>query len=149
MTTKILLGRLNNGLGTPADGEDVYLSKHQWDCGWYWGFGYLGNNRCYFHFDSLFVINRRNPLASELFFSTHISDKEWWVIRDLFKQAYALVAAAEVYRFGGRQTSLPGVTDILKNSEMAATINADLQKVLDLVWDYCCKAVQPKETKNG
>jgi hypothetical protein len=39
-------------LGT-NDGESIYLSAPRWDCGWYWGFGYLGNSRCHYHVDGL------------------------------------------------------------------------------------------------
>ena len=86
--------------------------------------------------------------ASDLFESTNITDEEWWVIRDLFVQAYALRKAAEVYRYGGHQTTVHGVTDIIKNEERAAQINADLAKVLDTVWDAVCKAVnKPDQAK--
>jgi hypothetical protein len=33
------------------------------------------------------------------------------------------------------------VTDIIANKERADQLNADLAKVLDLVWDHACKAV--------
>ena len=39
-------------IGT-VDGEKIYLSAPSWDCGWYWGFGYLGNNNCHYHVDGL------------------------------------------------------------------------------------------------
>jgi hypothetical protein len=42
---KILLGKNN--------GQDIYLSPPSWDCGWYWGFGYLGNNNCHYHLSGL------------------------------------------------------------------------------------------------
>lgn len=145
-SNKILLGKLKSDAGTSiADGENVWLEKHKWDCGWYWGFGYVGNRNCHFHFDSLLYIKDGKGsvkyTASDLFASTQISDKDWWVMRDLFSQAYALKKAAEVYRYGGHQTTVPGVTDIIANKERADQINADLAKVLDLVWDYACKAV--------
>lgn len=145
---KILLGRLKKGAGTYADGENIYLEKHSWDCGWYWGFGYVGNASCHFHFDSLLYPKNTKGMvlhcASEIFEKTNIDDKAWWVIRDLFVQAYALKRAAEVYRCGGHQTSEKGVTDIIKNLELADKINADLKLVLDLVWDVVCNAVKEK-----
>lgn len=144
MTERILLGRRID------DGELMYLSKHTWDCDWYWGLGYLGNRDCHYHFESLLynvMINGKNvqhPLASELFMTTNVTDSEWWIVRDLFAQAYALRKAAEVYRYGGHQSSRVGVTDIIKNEEMENKVNADLKAVLDVLWDYVCKAVQPK-----
>jgi hypothetical protein len=148
---KILLGRLKSDAGTFADGENIYLTKHRWDCGWYWGFGYIGNKRCHFHFDSLLSIKGGcggiKCLASELFQSTNITDKEWWVIRDLFIQAYALRGAAEVYRHGGYQTTLKGVTNIIQSHDMTKFINADLEKVLDTLWNYVCAAVNKKRMR--
>ena len=150
---KILLGKLKSDAGTSADGENMWLEKHKWDCGWYWGFGYVGNKNCHFHFDSLLYIKDGKGsvkyTASDLFESTKITDKEWWVIRDLFSQAYALQKAAEVYQYGGHQTTVVGTTDIIKNKERADQINADLQKVLDLVWDYTCKAVNKEQLKEA
>jgi len=149
MTDKILLGKLKSGAGTFADGENIWLTKQEWACGWYWSFGYLGNSKCHFHFDSLLYIKDSKGsvkyTASDLFESTNISDKEWWVMRDLFVQAYALQKAAEVYRYGGHQSTLVGVTDLIKDDDMAKRLNADLEKTLNTLWDYTCKAIEKKE----
>lgn len=40
-------------LGTITGYGSIYLSKHSWDCNWYWGFGYLGNNNLHFYIESL------------------------------------------------------------------------------------------------
>lgn len=147
MTKKIRLGRLKTDAGTSnADGEVVYLEKHRWDCGWYWTFGYLGNHNCHFHFDSLLYIKDGKGGvkygASALFSETPITDKEWWVIRDLFVQAYALKKAAEVYRYGGNQTTLQGVTDLIRSADLEARLNKDLFEVLEALWEFICKAVE-------
>lgn len=150
---KILLGKLKSDAGTCADGENLWLEKHKWDCGWYWAFGYVGNKNCHFHFDSLLYIKDGKGsikyTASDLFQSTEITDREWWLMRDLFTQAYALKKAAEVYQHGGHQMFKAGVTDIIANKERADQINADLQKVLDLVWDHACNAVNKKQLANA
>jgi hypothetical protein len=145
MSTKVLLGRVKEGTGTYADGENLYLEKHKWECSWYWGFGYIGNNNCHFHFDSLLKLGSDKYLASEIFSSTNITDKEWWVIRDLFVQAYALKKCAEVYQYGGHQITQRGVTDIIKNDAKAKELNADLERVLDLLWSVVVNAVKVKE----
>lgn len=142
--SRIYLGRMKDGAGNWLNGEAVYLTKHQWDCGWYWGFGYLGNSRCHAHFDTTFL--RGVLLASEIFESTNISDADWWVIRDLFVQAYALRQAAEVYRYGGHQTTQKGLTDLIQDRDMATRLNKDLSKVLDAVWDFTVKATRTKVT---
>ena len=136
MKNRIFLGYTKDGIVT--DGfhlgkEGIFVEKHEWACGWYWGFGYIGNKNMHFHFKSLL---KGSLLASELFVNPTFSDEDWWVIRDLFKQAYALQAAAEAYQYGGHQTSRPGVTDILKSPEKAAILNADLKLILDMVWEF-------------
>ena len=133
MGEKILLGKLKANAGTYADGENLWLEKHSWDCGWYWGFGYVGNKNSHFHFDSLMEGTKYQ--ASDIFAQTNINDNDWWVIRSLFKQAYALRSAAEVYKNGGNQTFLAGTTDVIKNEEMATRLNRDLEVVLDKLWD--------------
>ena len=146
MTQKILLGKYQN--------ETIYLTKHNWDCDWYWGFGYVGNSRNHFHIDSMIVgANEPGLLASELFDSTWITDKQWWIVRDMFVQAYALKSAAEVYRYGGHQSILKGVTDILRMEGMSSAdamikqLNDDLKLVLDTIWNYLleCKSQFDKD----
>lgn len=144
MEEKVLLGRIRDDIDCSASGEFIWLSKHKWDCGWYWGFGYVGNKNCHFHFDHLLYVRDSKGngalLASELFTETCISDADWWVIRDLMVQAYALKAAAEVYRYGGRQTTLQGVTDLIRSPDMAKTLNDDLERVLTKLWEFTLKA---------
>ena len=123
---KLLLGKQGR--------ESIFLTKHQWDCGWYWGFGYIGNHKHHFHIDSL--ISSETDV-SKIFTQTTISQSSWWIIRDLFIQAYALKAAAAVYRHGGHQTTVCGITDLIKSSDMESKTNADLLIVLDRVWEFC------------
>ena len=127
-------------LGTIAEYGRLYLSKHSWDCGWYWGMGYIGNNNCHMHIDSL--IGAECSICNIFDKGTRITQDQWWIIRDLFKQAYALKEAAEIYQYGGHQTSKPGITDCIKNLEMAALINKDLETVLNKVWDFIANEVK-------
>ena len=127
-------------LGNTTEYGRLYLSKHSWDCGWYWGFGYIGNSRLHMHIDSL--INGEYDVNKIFDGSTGITQDQWWIIRDLFRQAYALKAAAEVYQYGGHQTTKPGITDCIKNLEMAAQINKDLETVLNKVWDFLLNEVK-------
>ena len=128
-------------LGNTTQYGRLYLSKHSWDCGWYWGFGYIGNNGCHMHIDSLIGADYNVDRVFDK--GTSITQTQWWIIRDLFVQAYALKVAAEVYRSGGRQANTrPGITDCIKNLEMAALINKDLKTVLDKVWDFLLHEVK-------
>jgi hypothetical protein len=132
---KIYIGKLKKDVGNHyAEGERLYLSKHSWDCGWYWGFGYVGNKDLGAHFDSVFLNDTHT--ASEIFEEQIFTDSDWWVIRDLFIQAYALKQVAEVYRYGGHQTTKHGITDLIESEGKATEANADLKKVLDKVWEF-------------
>lgn len=131
---KIYLGKIDN--------KRIYLYKHKWDCNWYWGFGYLGNDNLHFHIDSLL---REETNVNVIFSETKLSQKQWWIIRDLFVQAYALKHCADVYQYGGHQTYREGVTDIIKNKDKADTINKDLEIVLDTVWNYIINALNKKD----
>lgn len=125
---KICLGRLIES------GELTWLSKHSWDCNWYWAFGYLGNRNCHWHFESLLEGNQYH--VKDLFNDTTLTQADWWIMRDLFTQAYALKKAAEVYRHGGHQSSKKGVTDIIQSKDMENRINQDLKMILDELWNY-------------
>lgn len=121
-------------------GEPLYFEEHSWDCGWYWGFGYIGNKNLHTH-ASVFAEKLIWNHANDVFENTDTSvgaiynDKVFWVFKDLLRQAYDLRKAAEVYRHGGFCTSLKGVTDIIKNKEKEEMINADLEIVLDKLWE--------------
>jgi hypothetical protein len=125
MTDRIYLGIY--------EGERVYLPKHSWDCGWYWGFGYVGNRDCHFHFETFF---EESSYASEVFTDPNFTDQNWWYVRDLFIQAYALKKVAEVYSYGGHQASKAGLTDILRSEDKAKQANDDLELVLNALWQF-------------
>lgn len=126
---KILLGRIDN--------EPIYLYKHRWDCGWYWGMGYIGNRNLHYHIESLITGEYE---VDKIFQETKLTQTQWWIIRDLFIQAYTLKKAAEVYRYGGHQTSLVGITDKIKNSDKVDILNNDLEIILDTIWEYLSNA---------
>lgn len=58
MKDKILLGFAGRNLEIQNPNSAIYLSKHSWDCKWYWGFGYLGNNSCHWHMEGLIELFR-------------------------------------------------------------------------------------------
>ena len=92
------------------------------------------------HIDSL--IGTEHDIGNIFDRGSPITQDQWWIIRDLFKQAYALQKAAGVYQYGGHQTHNPGITDCIKNLEMAALINKDLEIVLNKVWDFLLHEVK-------
>lgn len=122
-------------LGTLSEGGRLFITKHDWSCGWYWSFGWLSTKNSSFHF-SAFLQNAKT--AKELFSRTHLTDSQWWILRDLFKSAYALRDAAEAYQYGGHQTSEAGPYRIIDQIK-ANSLNTDLRKLLDTIWELLLK----------
>ena len=116
--------------------ERVFLTKHSWDCGWYWGFGYIGNRNLHTHFDSVFLGSITD--VDKIFRVPIFKQDDWWVLRDLFKQAYAIKECAEVYHHGGHQTTSKD-TIIIQNNKMVNRLNKDLEIVLNKIWDIVNK----------
>jgi hypothetical protein len=118
-------------LGIDENGQYVWLEEAHWDCGWYWGFGYIerynigrGKNphlstdiRSHSHYDG--IIGKREKYDSEKktwslseyvhhindkhseFKSTVLTDKEAWQLSELMKTFYTLREAAEIFKLGG------------------------------------------------
>jgi len=124
-------------LGTIKDWGQIYIDKHVWSCNWYWGFGYLGNKSCHFHISSL--INQPEKYdpdwtdVSKQFDTTWITQDQWWIIRDLFSQAYAFQKAADCYMYGGHQTDAAKPYRVI-SKRRAEAINRDLEKLLNTMW---------------
>ena len=115
--------------------DRFYIEKHSFDCGWYWGFGCIGNRALHTHFNSVFL-NGAECDIEKLFIVPKYNQDQWWKIRDLFIQAYALSKCAEIYKHGGHQTSTRyGVAQEGNRGEQkAAQINTDLENVLNELW---------------
>jgi hypothetical protein len=109
-------------LGKNREGKLVWLEAPSWDCGWYWGFGYLStytNNahpekardiHSFFHFDGLVGSQEyydyekgcyrkgdyvHNVYDSPQLIETAFSSAEGWQLSELFKQFYLLKEMAE------------------------------------------------------
>jgi len=124
-TEKLFLGK--------TESEIIYLYKHSWECDWYWGMGYVGNLNNHYHFEK-FISNETDP--KKIFpMGTNLTQSDWWVLRDLFIQAYALKHVAEIYQFGGNQVE-NSITRKIISEEKAAIANSDLKIILDTIWDY-------------
>ncbi len=123
----------------------IYLTKHSWDCDWYWGFGYVGNDDMHFHMSSV-VPNKsdKNVLFFEGIGEVKLLKKyDGWKLMELFAEAYNLSNCAEMYYRGGAGISCDGF--IKKDEEKAKEINKELEKLLDYIWEY---VKNPKGGKN-
>ena len=124
-------------LGKDADGTLYWLEEPSWDCGWYWGFGYIEtytNNKyphlakdinSHQHFDGLFLSRNKCGFDAfkEFFVETPLSDNEIWELCDYMVTFYTLQKMAELYKHGWSQYTTRAKLDILKNEEQRDFIN--------------------------
>ena len=117
--TKILLGYNND--------KPIYLSPPSWDCGWYWGFGYLGNKNCHYHLSGLNDGKNQNMFDAlkEHFGDSFIlkNDSDVWTFCELVKTAYTLKECAEVLGRGGSHYTTNPCKDLIINTDEVTRIN--------------------------
>lgn len=92
-------------LGTDEDGEKYWLEEPSWDCGWYWGFGYIetytkrGDDiQSHQHADNFYSKWCETILKSKSF-----SDDEKWALCELFANFYTLQKLAEAQHHDGAE----------------------------------------------
>ena len=125
-------------------GARIYLSRPKFDCDWYWGFGYLGNDRCHYHLNGVTEgknINFRDALLAHFGDSFIIKDEALvWQFSEIVLTIYTLKKAAEMfYRGGSHMTTNPDAAS-LKKTEWVDEINnvliprqiAALYKILEV-----------------
>ena len=97
-------------------GDVLYMSKPSFDCGWYWGFGYVGNSRCHMHFNGILNHNHdKNWFDS---FRTEFTDvcvalqddQNLWKFIETMRSLYTLRKAADLYYMGGSHCTTPVVS---------------------------------------
>lgn len=137
-------------LGVDQDCKNVWLEAPQWNCRWYWGFGYIErytNNRnpskakdilSHTHWDTEIVgkqeyydtekqcFRLRSDYIHHLnenpdFKVTTLSDKESWELADLMQSFYILSKTAGIYNKGGSHLSTSVIS--LKNAKLYDQIN--------------------------
>lgn len=137
--------------------ERIYLTGFRWNCEWYWGGGYIESKNMHTHFDSCFLkvpdirghslgnfctpwnkkegyieINNGCSIWEDLSFfldDAQFNSKQWWRIKDLYKQFYAYKNAAECFKLGGHCTS-NGRNEAEKLPEMNTAINKHIETVI-------------------
>lgn len=116
-------------LGINQEGEKVYLENFSWDCGWYWGGGYLEtfNKRktdinSHYHFKGITEgenINLFDAFNKHFKYSV-LTTLEKWEFCDLMQSFYSLREGAEVTGRGGSHYTSP----LLKpNKVLADSLN--------------------------
>ena len=156
-----LLGKLNN--------EYIWLEAARFDCGWYWGFGYievytnqenpsrskdtsshshfkglLGKKEYYDHEKGCFrTSNEYFHHLNELpeMEESVLTDKESWELSDLMESFYTLKDAAGIFNHG--DSSLTTVENpCLKNEKIEKEIN---EVLLPKIFERIYQILSPKE----
>lgn len=92
------------------DNKKVYLTEASWDCGWYWGFGYVNaftsRDICdHQHFDSLFLNNNIYDSFKEYFKETPLTNDEIWALLGYMKEFYIMREYSDMLHSGNHITS--------------------------------------------
>lgn len=121
-------------LGADEDGTYYWLEAPSWDCGHYWGFGYIEtytNNK--FPSNSKDIDSHQHAddfypkwwgQSDSTLKKTTFTESEGWDLAELFKRFYTLKSSAEMFARGGCHVS--GTSDYLIDEELAKRINEEL-----------------------
>lgn len=119
--------------------QKIYLSAPSWDCGWYWGFGYLWNRNCHYHLSGLNEGKNQSlyDAIKEHFEDLQITNNKLWVFCELVSTAYKLKEAAEVLRSGGSNYTTNPLKELIKNEEETKRINEIILPAIFLEIEKC------------
>lgn len=109
--------------GVHKDYGQVWMPRASWDCGWYWGFGYIQNSGVHTHFHCLDQTKNLHDAIKSNFNHFELSDTQLWVFCELLKTAYALKETAKVLGRGGSHYTTNPCKDLIKNPEEVTRIN--------------------------
>lgn len=125
------------------DGKKYYLENFSWNCGWYWGLGYVETfNRLktdiesHQHFDGLFLGNQQNEKGdriyhiNDFFDESVLNDKDAWELSDLFKSCYTLRETAEIFARGKSNYSAVNDKANFKDEKLVEKINNEIMPKL-------------------
>lgn len=116
-------------IGKNQENEPIYFYRPSWDCDWYWGFGYIGNDSLHTHLNSLGKNNLYENIKN--YFSEFIlQDKDLWLFCEYVMTIYALRPYSEVIHRGGSHYSNNPHKDVIKNPDEYKRINSELIPLL-------------------
>jgi hypothetical protein len=102
-------------LGSDSDGTTYWLEAPSWDCGWYWGFGYIETytNNTY-PSSSLDIVSHQHATdfysewCRKILKEKTFSDDEKWELCELFMNFYTLKNLAETQKHEGKEGNYTG-----------------------------------------
>ena len=124
-------------LGADKEGTYYWLEEATWDCGWYWGFGYVEtytNNKrpdisrdiiSHQHFDGLFFNGDKmcKDMFDDFFTETPLNDSEKLELLELMKTIYNLKEYSDVIYHGGSYITSNPLKELVKNPREYERIN--------------------------
>lgn len=138
-------------LGADKDGIKYWLEGPTWDCGWYWGFGYVETYQCnsmpsrakdidsHQHIDSSFIGKvdyynyelkqwGRTEYIHNIYdcprlAKTTFDEETGWILSELFQEFYTLKKTAELFHSGGAGVATSPLKDILQLTDYENHIN--------------------------
>lgn len=128
-------GRKYYLLGKDNEGTDYYLEEANWDCNWYWGFGYIEtfsnkknpekskDIRSHQHFDVMFLNTNGYDAFKKFFKETPVSNNELWKLVELMKSYYIARNYSDFLHRGSAGYSSNPAEDSIKNKEEYDRIN--------------------------
>lgn len=121
-------------------GKDVWLARPSWDCGRYWGFGYVTNRRLRTHLYMMSNVDGRNVnlwdgithhIKAGKIEAMHLQGK-LWTFCEVVQTIYHLKETAEVLWRGGSHYTTNPCADLIKNPDEVKRINEVLiPKLID------------------
>lgn len=138
--TLTIFGKKNYLLGTDKNGKKLFLVEPSWECGWYWGFGYIEtytNNRHPERSRDIASHNHFNYLFGNIFgtnctfydgfkniiIDSTLSDNELWKLCDYMETFYCLQETAEILKRGYSHYIEKAKLNIVKDEAYAERIN--------------------------
>ena len=126
-----------------VDGKSIYLSAPSWDCDWYWGFGYLGNNNIHYHIDGIDKdVNLHDAIVNHFDEGTFIvkDNHDIYTLAELFKTFYTLKETAEVLGRGGSHITDNPLKHVIVNKDEVTRINqVVLPAIFEAIYDILDK----------
>ena len=128
--------------GIDKEGIAYWLEQPTWDCGWYWGCGYVEtytNNlqpnkaidiNSHQHFDGLFLGKHMFDYWHEFFEESTLNDEEIWQLWDYMKSIYTLKATAELFGRGYSHITERAKCEAVKDTELCKRINEEMLPAL-------------------
>lgn len=129
-------------LGISKEGIAYWLEQPTWDCGWYWGCGYVvtyTNNlhpdrskhlNSHQHFDTLFLYKDMFNYWHEFFEESTLNDQEIWQLWDYMCSVYTLKETAELVGRGHSNVTEKSMCEAVKDTELCKRINEQMLPAL-------------------